>query len=184
MNLLAALIYILVGLLNCFVGLRLFRIVLVVVGFLIGFVIGASLTADLGQVTALVIGIVGGLVGALLGYLLYPIGIVIAGAALGVGIAALIGQAFSADDTTVLALVLIGGVLGAVIGLALSKPIIMISTAILGAQSIMTGVLLIFGVGEVAAQTVFSYSAISLIGTVILAILGFVYQYRDQASLK
>ena len=83
---LAAVVFVVGGLLTCFAGFRLFRIVLALYGFFAGAMIGSHL-ADSGNAWAVAMyGLVGGVVGAALMVVAYFIGVGLIGA----GLAALV----------------------------------------------------------------------------------------------
>jgi hypothetical protein len=135
-----------IGLLYCFYGYRLLRIVLAVTGFLAGAAAGVafarsfdpdSLGVDLAG------GLVGGGAGAVLLVLLYPVGVFLMGALLGVTIAMAVGAGLATEPPPAM---LIGfAVIGGVVALALQKLIVVLVTATLGAGSVVTGAAALLG---------------------------------------
>ena len=79
----AAVVLVLSGLLACFAGYRLFRVVLAIYGFILGAAIASSIMGP-GESTAIIVGaVVGGLAGALLLNLATFVGVALIGAAAG-----------------------------------------------------------------------------------------------------
>jgi hypothetical protein len=74
---------ILVGLVSCFSGYPLFRILLIIAGFIEGYVLGQSFVPAGYAWLAPVIGIGAAVVLAVLAYPLWSIGVIVIGAALG-----------------------------------------------------------------------------------------------------
>ena len=88
---------VIVGLIQCFLGYRIFRIVLGLTGFLMaaGFAgtMGFSLTGN--EIMALIFGILGGLIGAGLMVAIYFVGLFLIGAFLGGVLGAAVAPLFS-----------------------------------------------------------------------------------------
>jgi hypothetical protein len=150
----AAMMAALLGIAFCFVGYRIFLVMLPIWGFFAGFWLGAqavSLILDTGflvSVTAWVAGFVLGLIGAVLSYAFYMVGVALVagsiGASLGVGLMGAIGMWPS----------LLGSLFGAVtagvaVGLTLwygiQKYVIIAVTAVAGADLMVLSLLLILG---------------------------------------
>ncbi len=139
----AAAVLLLGGLLACFAGYRLFRIVLGVFGFFIGAFVT---TASLGTSSTLVYvaaAIVGGVVGAFLMYAAYFVGVGLVGAglaalALNVAWHALKGE----PPTVVLVIVCVLGALGA---LSVARYVVIFGTALGGAWTAIFGGLAVAG---------------------------------------
>jgi hypothetical protein len=140
----AAIVIAVGGLLACFAGYRLFRVVL----GLYGFVCGALFTthvmgAAAGTWTLIVAAFVGGLVGALLMYAAYFIGVGLVGA----GLAALalnVAWRFIGGDVPTVALV-IGCVLGALLALSVARYVVIVGTALAGAWTLIVGAMALMG---------------------------------------
>ncbi len=142
--LVAHLVLIGLGLVSCFFGYRLFRVLLGIWGFISGTVLGLSLTAGPGTGPTLQIlaALVGGVLGAVVVSVLYLLGVFLFGAGFGWLIASMITQHWAAPSGRVLAIVL--ACLGGLAALSLQKPLIMVSTALGGAWAALAslGVLL------------------------------------------
>ncbi len=137
---LAAMLSIAFGLLNCFFGYRLFKVLLGIYGFVLGaaggFALAGSVTA--GQTLWLLAGmVVGGLVGAAGMVLLYLLGVFVVGAVAGALLASLLGAALNVNLPPMVVLVVaiaVGGV-----ALALQRTMIVLSTAFSGAWGVVGG---------------------------------------------
>src|SRR5688500_16359807 len=91
----AAVVLLLGGIVSCFFGYRLFRIVLAIFGFILGALAASSVfgVSDTGPMLAAAI--VGGVIGAVILTLAYFVGVVLVGAGLGAAAANLL---FAATD--------------------------------------------------------------------------------------
>ncbi|MCB9456603.1 MAG: DUF4203 domain-containing protein [Anaerolineaceae bacterium] len=173
-----------IGLLSCFFGFRLFRIILALLGFLLGFSLGLTLSGGDQQVTAIIVGIILGIVGAVIFYALYFIGVALSGAVLGAFLAVTLMSALSIDVNALgVVLVVVGIILGAVVALAINKLMIILSTALSGAGGViygaayfLPGVFLTIGANSV------SPTLVGGVAWLILAVAGIVYQYRENKN--
>src|SRR5262245_5657923 len=84
----AAALLVLTGVLTCFAGYRLFKMVLAVYGFILGALIGSSMMGASNTIGMVGAALVGGLVGAVVLVLAYFVGVALVGA----GIAALVAH--------------------------------------------------------------------------------------------
>ena len=139
----AAIILIAGGLLSCFAGYRVFRVVL---GFF-GFVLGALLTSSFmgtEQTMYMIIGaIVGGIVGALILVAAYFVGVALIGAGVGALVVNVIWAALGREPHIVIViLIAIAGALGA---LALQRYVIIVATGFGGAWTALVGGLALLG---------------------------------------
>jgi hypothetical protein len=125
---------IMLGIIVCFVGYRIFRFLLVVQGLLAGGLLGAALGSAVSdaQVAVLVGAVTGGLVGAVLFVMFYFVGIFILGATMG---GLLAGTATGAP-----ALLIIAAVAGGILALFLQKAVIILGTAVTGADAAVFGI--------------------------------------------
>ena len=150
----AAVVLVLSGVLACFAGYRLFRVVLAIYGFILGAAIASSVMGP-GQQTAMIIGAVaGGLAGALLLNLAYFVGVALIGAAAGAFLLHAIWARFGTGDPHV-GLVVAAAILGAVIATNLQRWVIIGATAFGGAWTLIVGVSALMGdrAAKVAAAT-------------------------------
>jgi hypothetical protein len=152
----AAIVLLAGGLLACFAGYRVFRVVLGFYWFILGVLLASSLMGT-EQTLYMVLGwIAGGIVGALILIVAYFAGV----ALLGAGIAALGAHALFASfgsepGIVVLILCSIAGALGA---LALQRYVIIVATAFGGAQTALIGAAALMGdpgAAQAAARAVY-----------------------------
>lgn len=139
----AAVVLVVGGLLTCFAGYRLFRLVLLLYGFYAGALVTTSFMDPGGTWGLVVAAIVGGIVGAVLMVAAYFMGVGLVGA----GIAALVvhgvARVFGAEPPTVL--LVIACVLGALGALSIARWVVIFGTAIAGAWTMLVGGLAIAG---------------------------------------
>src|SRR5207244_734590 len=141
----AAIIFAVGGLLACFAGYRLFRVVLGLYGFIAGAYVTTSMMGASSTLALVLAAVVGGLVGAVLMIDACFVGVGLIGA----GIAALLLNAVwhaigRVADPPVILLILVC-VLGALAALSVQRYVIIIGTALLGAWTLMLGVLALVG---------------------------------------
>lgn len=131
------------GLLTCFAGYRLFRIVLGLYGFFLGAMIGSSVV-DPSSTWAIAMGaVVGGLAGSVLMVFAYFVGVGLVGA----GLAALglhfVWRIFGTEPPTLI--LVIACVIGAVLALNVVRYVVVFGTAIAGAWTAIVGGLALMG---------------------------------------
>jgi len=164
-----------VGLVTCFYGYPLFRLLLVLAGLFVGYGVGQSLVQAGHPWVSLGVGILAAILLAVLAYHFWSLGVTLAGAALGFLILSALAAAAEASQ----GVILLGGILGALIlGLLfyhLRDLLVMVTTALNGAVEV------VFGVGwlipAVAGRRGLSgWPGVAAI--VVLAAVGFAVQYR------
>ncbi|MGE4163282.1 MAG: DUF4203 domain-containing protein [Vicinamibacterales bacterium] len=129
------------GLLACFAGHRLFRIVLALVGFIVGALLASSFFGGDETTPMIVAGLVGGLVGAGLLIGAYFVGVALVGAGIG-AVVANIAFAAGGGDPSLLAVA--GCALaGALLAMYLQRYVIIVGTAFAGAWMIILGALVL-----------------------------------------
>ena len=133
------------GLLACFVGQRLFRVVLGIYGFVTGALITATIVGSSGGGPPVLWMLAGGAVGAVVLILAYFVGVALVGAALGAAIVTLGSQQFAhtADPNPIL--VILATVVGAVAAMALQRYVIIVATAFGGAWTALVGAISVIG---------------------------------------
>jgi len=146
----------LIGILFCFAGYRLFRVIMAIWGFLLGFFIGTQIVTsflDSSSVTSTLswsVGILLGLVLAILAYALYTAAMTLLGASIGyvLGTTLVTGLGIGNQAMLVVGVGLILAVLFAILILALdlARLLIVANTAMGGAVAIVIGVLLLINV--------------------------------------
>jgi hypothetical protein len=148
----AAVILLLGGVLTCFGGYRVFRIVLGVYGFILGALLASSLMGAEQTWLMMVAALVGGVAGALILIAAYFVGVALIGAALGAMLANMAWAAFGREPG--LAAVIVLSIVGALGALALQRYVIIISTAFGGAETAVVGAAAMMG-GRAAARSVY-----------------------------
>ena len=131
------------GLLACFAGFRVFRLVLGLYGCLIGAIVTIGLVDAPSVWTLALAAVVGGLVGAVLAIAAYFLGVGLVGA--GLTALGLIGawRWFGGDPPT--AVLVIGCVLGALAALSIVRYVVIAGTAVAGAWTVLVGALALMG---------------------------------------
>ncbi len=144
----AAIVAIVLGVLCCFLGYRLFKVVLAICSFVVGGAMSGGLVYVLfGENAALTIiaGIVGGIVIAIILVLLYYVGIFLVGAALGSVLAMAIMN--NLLDEPMALVVVVSAIVFGCLALVVHRFLIIISTAALGALDVIVGTAEISGHG-------------------------------------
>jgi len=153
----AAAILLIGGLLACFAGYRIFRVVLGIYGFILGALLATSIVGTEHTMWTIVAVLGGGLAGALLLIAAYFIGVALIGAGLGAMTANLIWAGIGGEPHVLVVIVL--AIAGALAALALQRYVIVVATAFGGAQTLVVGVAALMGdraAAEAAARTVYS----------------------------
>jgi hypothetical protein len=139
----AAIIVLVGGVVSCFFGYRLFRIVLAIFGFILGALAASSIfgVSDTGPM--IVAAVVGGLLGAGILIAAYFVGVALIGAALGAFVA---NVAFAAGDRDphFLAVVFLA-ITGAAASMYLQRYFIIVGTGFGGAWTMIVGALAVAG---------------------------------------
>jgi len=133
----AALVLLVSGVVACFFGHRLFRVVLALFGFIIGALAASSVMGSSSSTMMLLGAIGGGLAGAGLLMAAYFVGVALVGAALGVTVANL-AFAVQDHDPGVLVVVLFA-IAGAVLSMYLQRYVVIVGTAFGGAWTLIVG---------------------------------------------
>jgi hypothetical protein len=153
----AALILLCGGLLACFAGYRVFRIVLAIYGFILGALLASSFMGTEQTPWMILIWIGAGLAGALILMLAYFAGVALLGALLGALASDAIWASFRAEPgILIVVLFSIGGALAA---LALQRYVVIVSTSFGGAQTALVGAAALLGdarAAQAARRAVFN----------------------------
>jgi hypothetical protein len=145
----AALLLVVGGLLSCFAGYRIFRIVLGIYGFILGALLASSAMGTDQTLWMIVAAVVGGLVGALILIAAYFVGVALIGAGIGALVANLVAASLGREPHIFVLILL--AVVGALAALALQRYVIIVSTAFGGAWTAIVGALALKG-DRVASQ--------------------------------
>ncbi|KXK23643.1 MAG: hypothetical protein UZ15_CFX003000592 [Chloroflexi bacterium OLB15] len=169
---------ILIGLICCYSGYGVWRIALVIGGFILGYEIGHALIIDTWEsqwFLALLLGIAFSLVVGLLAYFLWSISIVLAGAVFGAAGGAGLALAINArpDGLITIAFAVVGLVIGLVLALLLKDLLVVVVMALAGASAVVFGIVTILPFLEFLEnpQTIFG-TAIRIIVIGVLALTG------------
>jgi hypothetical protein len=189
---------ILIGILACFAGYRVFRVVLPILGFLIGLGVGAQLAeAFLGEpyldsLTSWIVAIVVGLVFATIAFIWWylSVALTIAGLGYAIGYGGAIGARTDASTAAIVGIVV--AVVFAIAAIALRIPavIVIIMSAFWGASAIVGGSLVLLGLIGVAdlrngsVDAVIGESTLFLVGWLALAIVGAAIQWVTRPEVE
>jgi hypothetical protein len=153
----AAVILLLGGLLACFAGYRVFRVVLGIYGFILGVLLASSIVGTEHTFWTVLASLGIGALGALVLIGAYFVGVALIGAGLGAGLANLIWAGIGGEPHIIVVIVL--AIAGALVALALQRYVIIVATAFGGAQTVVVGAAAMLGnraAAETAARTVYS----------------------------
>ena len=145
----AAILLVVGGLLSCFAGYRIFRIVLGIYGFILGALLASSAMGTDQTFWMIVAAIVGGLVGALILIAAYFVGVALIGAGIGALVANVVAASLGREPHIFILILL--SIVGALAALALQRYVIIVSTAFGGAWTAIVGALALRG-DRAAAQ--------------------------------
>ena len=180
MTWIAGVIAILIGLVACFYGYRMFRVWLAVAGFIGGAYFGESLgrMALPGDVWPVILAIALGLVFALIAYFVYRLGVILTGAVLGAALVNLLFVSWSGIPAAWP--VVIGAVLGAILASIFIKPYIIIGSSFNGAYLAVIGIYSIAVVRDLSKAQLLAPGGLPwyvLVGIFILTALGIMVQF-------
>ena len=153
----AAVILLLGGLLACFAGYRVFRVVLGIYGFILGVLLASSIVGTEHTLWTVLASLGIGALGALVLIGAYFVGVALIGAGLGAGLANLIWAGIGGEPHIIVVILL--AIAGALVALALQRYVIIVATAFGGAQTVVVGAAAMLGnraAAETAARTVYS----------------------------
>jgi hypothetical protein len=139
----AAIVLVVGGLLSCFAGYRVFRVVLGFFGFVLGALLASSIMGTEQTVAMIVGAIVGGIVGALILIAAYFVGVALIGAGVGALIVNLIWAGLGREPHIVV--VILFAIAGALAALALQRYVIIGATSFGGAWTAIVGGLALMG---------------------------------------
>lgn len=184
--LLPALLVIVLGLIACFLGFRLFKSAISLYGFIIGAGAGLSLANRFfpDNVLALVIAaLVLGLIGALLVRFLYWLGIFIVGAFAGAMLAGAVLQSMGRESLLV---VIAAAIIAGILALVLQRLAIILITAFSGGWAVISGVVSLLTGRAITLTGAFtppgpgqwaSLPIVALVAWLVLGLIGALYQF-------
>jgi len=126
------------GLVACFAGQRLFRVVLALYGFIFGAMIASSVMGMSNTAGMLVAALVGGLAGSLVMLVAWFVGVAIIGAGLAALVAHLIWAQVGTGDPPAIGIIVVS-VAGALGAMVLQRYVIVVGTALGGAWTAIAG---------------------------------------------
>jgi hypothetical protein len=181
------------GLLACFAGYRLFRLVLGIFGAIAGALVATSLVGPDNTLWLVGAVLIGALVGALILIFAYFAGVALLGAGFGALTAHMLWTAFGAEPGLIAVLAL--SILGALAALWLERYVIIIATAVIGAQMAIVGGVALFADEATAATAsravyrVYPFDPLpatdwDLYGWIALALLGLLVQLGITAGAR
>jgi len=139
----AALVLLAGGIISCFAGYRVFRIVLGIYGFIIGALVTSSAMGTEHTLWMIGAALAGGVVGALILIAAYFVGVALLGAGVGALAASLIWASLGREPGAIV--VIVFAIAGALAALALQRYVIIGATAFGGAWTIIVGALALEG---------------------------------------
>jgi hypothetical protein len=138
-----AVLLLLGGLVACFAGYRLFRIVLGIYGFILGALLASTMVGAGNAGSLLLAAVVGGVIGAIVLNFAYFLGVVLVGAAFGAMVATMAWGRAGAEPHVLI--VILFAVIGAVGAMMLQRFVIILGTAFGGAWTALVGGLALLG---------------------------------------
>jgi hypothetical protein len=139
----AAVVLLVGGVIACFAGYRVFRVVLGIYGFILGALLASGLVGTEHSVWMIVAALVGGVVGSLLLIAAYFVGVALLGAGIGALAVSLIWASLGREPGALV--VIFFAIAGAVGALALQRYVIIGATGFGGAWTIVVGGLALTG---------------------------------------
>jgi Domain of unknown function (DUF4203) len=140
----AAALLVVGGVVSCFAGYRLFKVVLGIYGFILGAMMASSMMGVTNTTGMVVAALVGGIAGSLILVFAYYVGIALIGAGLGALVAHVGWGWIRPGDPPAVGLIVLA-VLGAILAMILQRYVIIVSTAFGGAWTLILGVAAIAG---------------------------------------
>ncbi|OFW45627.1 MAG: hypothetical protein A3J29_05610 [Acidobacteria bacterium RIFCSPLOWO2_12_FULL_67_14b] len=131
------------GFLACFLGYRLFKVVLAVFGFIIGALAASSVFGATDTAPMVIAAVVGGIVGSALLLAAYFVGVALVGAGIGALVVNVIWTQIEGDPHP--AIVILFSVAGALLATWLQRYVIILGTAFGGAWTLLVGGLAVMG---------------------------------------
>jgi hypothetical protein len=179
------------GLLACFFGYRLLRLVLAVYGFILGALIASSLVAASNTSGMLIAAAVGGLLGAAIMFFAYFVGVLIIGAGLGVLVAQALLMPAGRDPSQLL--VILFAVIGAIGAWLSQRYVVITGTAFGGAWTTVGGIAALLSSRRPStADAVWLAYPLQpapghrwfLVGWLALGVAGLIFQLRGKVGKK
>jgi hypothetical protein len=191
MAILTGIILLVIGVIVCFFGKRIYRIALALSGFVVGYYAASAALVSQSDVVQIVGAVIAGLVVAFIFWSLYKFAYIIFGAFLGLALGAVIANAFNLDGIVYLIVAAVLAVIGAVLGASLADMMIRLATAFGGASQAISGVAAIAAALGISLPLVdpshtsavvpeSTAAIVTLVLVIVLGIVGYVYQTRNE----
>jgi MFS family permease len=185
-----AIFSIIVGIIVCFWGYRLFKVVLGIAGFIAGAVLfyyfGAQYTERM--IVLVILTIFGGLIGASLSLAFYYVGLFLLGALAGWQLGFLIATAINIEFVIIIPI--IAAIIAGFLACFFQKPVIIIATALIGAWSVVTGGFYFFGTGIIPTdlfrdpfmlvESLRETNPVVILAWIVLSIAGMIFQFSSR----
>ncbi len=182
-----AIFSIIAGVIICFRGYRLFKVVLGIAGFIAGaalfYHLGAQYTANM--IVLVILTIFGGMIGASLSMAFYYVGLFLLGALAGWQIGFLMSTAINMEFIIIIPIV--AAVIAGFLACFFQKPIIIAATALIGAWSVVTGGFYFFGTGIIPidlfrdpfmlVESLRETNPVVILAWIVLSIAGMIFQF-------
>ncbi len=139
----AAIVLLASGLISCFAGYRVFRIVLGIYGFILGALFASSAMGTEHTAWMIIAAMAGGVIGALILIAAYFVGVALLGAGIGALTVSMIWASLGSEPSALV--VILFAIVGAVGALLLQRYVIIGATAFGGAWTIIVGALALMG---------------------------------------
>ena len=139
----AAVIFLIGGLITCFAGFRLFRIVLAIYGFFLGAMVASGMTDPGNGWSVAMYGLGGGIAGAILMVVAYFVGVGLVGAGLAALVINFVWRFIGGDPPTLI--LVIACVAGAILALNIVRYVVIFGSAIGGSWTAIVGGLALMG---------------------------------------
>jgi len=192
-----AIIAVVLGIIACFFGYSIFRVLLGIFAGATGSLFSFSFACaafDKDLPASIIVGVTVGVICVIVFVKLYYMGVFLVGTGLGVFLATTVMKIVSADQIPLV--IVITGVIGGLLALVLQKFLIILSTAIFGAFYAVMGVAQLVGQGvdpdklRESPQSMIDWTEpntrliILLACTIVLGVIGILVQYKTASALK
>ncbi len=185
-----AIFSIIAGVIVCFWGYRLFKVVLGIAGFIAGATLfyhfGAHYTANM--IVLVILAVFGGMIGASLSMAFYYVGLFLLGALAGWQIGFLAATVINIE--LVIIIPIVAAVIAGILACFFQKPIIIAATALIGAWSVVTGGFYFFGTGIIPTdlfrdpfmlvESLRETNPVVVFAWIVLSIAGMIFQFSSR----
>ncbi len=179
-GLLIAMLSILIGLIACFRGYQLFRILLPLLAGLYGYAVASNWFGPDQWLVALIVGMVVCVLFALLAYVLWSVTVGIGGVALGFGVGTQLALFLGLGNMLAPVIGIICAILFGIMFFSARDSLVMLATALSGAGLVLSGLAVMLP--DLLGWLANNSNVITFIITIILAGAGFGAQYRTMAG--